>query len=256
MANRHFSYPQLEALWIRAGGPRRMAPVMAAIGEVESHGDSAPTPGKTGNNPATATGLPGAIGVWQEEWPLYENALPGLTSPGQLLDPLTNARLAVKLAGDDPSTMPGHPVYDNWIQWEGDISGQPAYLHYLSPGAGSGPLYALGAGTIEEVLNAGWPGGTFIDERLDAGPDAGMHVFIAEEITPAPGLHIGQHVTSRTVLGELHGGMETGWAAPPPNTGQTLAWVSGQSNYHGDPGAHPTAWGADYSKLPASPGAA
>ncbi len=121
--------------------------------------------------------------------------------------------------------------------------------------AGSGPLYALGSGTIEEVLNAGWPGGTFIDERLDAGPDAGMHVFVAEEITPAPGLHIGQHVTSRTVLGELHGGMETGWAAPPPNTGQTLAWVSGQSNYHGDPGAHPTAWGADYSKLLASLGA-
>ncbi len=148
MANRHFSYPQLEALWIRAGGPRRMAPVMAAIGEVESHGDSAPTPGKTGNNPATATGLPGAIGVWQEEWPLYENALPGLTSPDQLLDPLTNARLAVKLAGNDPSTMPGHPVYDNWIQWEGDISGQPAYLHYLSPGArpAPGPAGSPGSG--------------------------------------------------------------------------------------------------------------
>ncbi len=119
--------------------------------------------------------------------------------------------------------------------------------------SGYGPVHALGRGQILEVLNAGWPGGTFIAEQLAAGPHAGDIVFVAEDVTPA--VHIGQHVTSRTILGELHGQMETGWAAPPPDLGETLAMVTGQASATGDPGSHPTAWGQDYSRLLASLGA-
>jgi hypothetical protein len=127
----HFTYPELEGLWIRAGGRRRMAPEMAAIGEVESSGDSEPTPGKLGNNPGTASGLPGAVGLMQMEWPLYKG-LGGVQTPQQALDPLTNMRMAVKLSRNDPSTDPGHPVYDNWIKWETPAG---AYLSFLDPSA-------------------------------------------------------------------------------------------------------------------------
>ncbi len=135
MAGQHFSYPQLETLWDRAGGPRNMAPVMAAIAEVESGGDSEPTPGKLGNNPDTATGLPGAVGPWQIEWPLYQG-YGGASTPEQMLDPLTNARAAVELAAGDPSTAPGHPIWDNWIQWEHPAG---AYRRFLSHPAAPAP---------------------------------------------------------------------------------------------------------------------
>jgi len=154
VAGQRFTFPQLEGLWDRAGGRRAMAPVMAAIAEVESSGDSEPTPGKLGNNPGTATGLPGAEGLWQMEWPLYQG-YGGAQSPEQMLDPMTNARAAVELSRNDPSTAPGHPVWDNWIQFEStDSAGRPAYTGYLSgkppaaPPGGSGdslnPVIHLG----------------------------------------------------------------------------------------------------------------
>jgi hypothetical protein len=136
VAGQHFSYPQLEGLWLKAGGRRSMAPMMAAIAEVESSGDSEPTAGKLGNNPGTASGLPGAEGLWQMEWPLYQG-LAGVQTPEQALDPLNNARMAVKLSGNDPSPAPGHPVYDNWIKWE---SPPGAYLSHMGTSAPIGPV--------------------------------------------------------------------------------------------------------------------
>src|SRR5258708_10547615 len=79
--------------------------------------------------------------------------------------------------------------------------------------SGSGDIYALGPGTIENVYNAGWPGGAFISERLSGGPYAGLYSYAAENISPA--VAVGQPVDDATVIGRVTGGIETGWAAPP-----------------------------------------
>jgi len=70
----HYSYAELEGLWIKAGGSKSMAPVMAAIAEAESSGES------TAHNPSGATGL----------WQILGNPF-----PGNAYDPLTNAKMAV-----------------------------------------------------------------------------------------------------------------------------------------------------------------
>lgn len=69
-----YSYAQLEGLWIKAGGPRDKAPLMAAIAEAESGGNS------DAHNPS------GASGLWQ---------ILGNPFPGNPFDPATNARMAV-----------------------------------------------------------------------------------------------------------------------------------------------------------------
>jgi hypothetical protein len=142
------------------------------------------------------------------------------------------------------ATRAGRPVADYLNPLRG-ASVTPERVDQGVDYAGSGPLHAFGPGVIEQVLNAGWPGGAFIAERLTSGPLAGQYVFQAEDISPR--VHVGQKVTAGTVIGDLHGGMEIGFAAPPPNLGQALAYIKGESNYNGDPGAHPTAEGVRMS---------
>ena len=80
--------------------------------------------------------------------------------------------------------------------------------------SGSGPVYALGDGTVINLYNKGWPSGTFISYRLSNGPAAGYVVYVAENVTPR--VSKGEHVTTSTVLGTLHNAypnMEIGWAA-------------------------------------------
>lgn len=126
---------------------------------------------------------------------------------------------------------------------------------------GSGPIYALGPGVITEN-DTSWAGGfggtgrgTFIAERLTSGPLAGQYIYVAENINPVSGLHVGQRVTSGTILGNVTGGIETGFAAPPGTTGITMAAKAGQIPSSGDPGARPTAYGEAYNKILASLGA-
>jgi Transglycosylase SLT domain len=69
-----YTYAQLEGLWIQANGPKSLAPLMAAIAEAESSGNS------QAQNPSGATGL----------WQILGNPF-----PGNAMDPLTNARMAV-----------------------------------------------------------------------------------------------------------------------------------------------------------------
>ena len=102
-----------------------------------------------------------------------------------------------------------------------------------------GPIYALGPGTITNVYNSGWPGGTFISERLSKGPAAGRYVYSAENITPS--VQVGQQVTADTQIGTITGGIETGWAEPP-GTG----WALGRHQFTG---SNATAYGVSYSEL-------
>lgn len=82
---------------------------------------------------------------------------------------------------------------------------------------GSGPIYAIGPGTIDLYRNrndTGWPGGTFMSYKITAGPAAGKVVFLAENIDLDPALHSGSFVYSGTVLGTMVNASpdtESGW---------------------------------------------
>jgi len=108
------------------------------------------------------------------------------------------------------------------------------YVNPLGPGltlgrtdmgvdyTGAGNLYAIGSGTIKNVYNSGWPGGTFISLLLDSGPYAGRYVYYAENI--APSVSVGQHVSAGQKVGYARGSypyIELGWATG--QGGQTLA---------------------------------
>lgn len=74
----HYSYAQLEGLWIQAGGSAAKAPLMAAIALAES-----------GGNPR-AMNPSGASGLWQ-----ILGAPQGWSGSEDWFDPSTNARAAV-----------------------------------------------------------------------------------------------------------------------------------------------------------------
>ncbi|HXY44139.1 MAG TPA: hypothetical protein VEH29_08115 [Acidimicrobiales bacterium] len=116
--------------------------------------------------------------------------------------------------------------------------------------SGSGPIYALGDGLVLSIVNAGWPGGTFIAYQLTDGPANGLVVYAAEDIDPA--VQIGEAVTPSTVLGQMYegpDGIETGWADSSA-LGLTMAAEYGQFN-----GSNSTAFGYNFSQLLQSLGA-
>jgi hypothetical protein len=76
--NHLFTLPQLAGLWVTAGGPRSMASTMAHVASWESDA------GRYGN--PLAYNASGATGLWQ---------ILGALVPGDLRDPLVNARNAV-----------------------------------------------------------------------------------------------------------------------------------------------------------------
>lgn len=96
-----YTFAQLEGLWIQAGGSKALAPLMAGVAEVESGGNP------QAENPSGATGL------WQIEWPLYRNLVPGATSRQAYFNPQINAAAAVKLSRN---TMAG--IQANWLAFE------------------------------------------------------------------------------------------------------------------------------------------
>jgi murein DD-endopeptidase MepM/ murein hydrolase activator NlpD len=79
---------------------------------------------------------------------------------------------------------------------------------------GTGPVYALGDAVITNAGgNAGWPGGGWITYRLTDGPDAGLTVYLAEDVTPT--VQAGQRVSPATVIANMFAGgdgIEIGWA--------------------------------------------
>ena len=119
---------------------------------------------------------------------------------------------------------------------------------------GAGPLYAISHGTITNLYNSGWPGGTFIGLRMDQGSKAGSYWYYAEDIAPLTQIgatvNAGQHIANAT---GGPSGIEIGFAAPP-GSGMTMAAATGEQNAHGDPGAVSTGWGKAASDLIASLG--
>jgi len=78
-----YSYGQLEQLWIQAGGPRAVAPLMAAIALAESGGN--PQAANKTDNGGTQT----SWGLWQISDGTHNEPVQGI------LNPLTNAQQAV-----------------------------------------------------------------------------------------------------------------------------------------------------------------
>lgn len=77
------SYSQLEGLWIKAGGDKSLAPLMAAIALAESGGN--PNADNTRDN----GGKQSSYGLWQISTGTHSPPSPNWA------DPLTNAKLAV-----------------------------------------------------------------------------------------------------------------------------------------------------------------
>jgi hypothetical protein len=111
---------------------------------------------------------------------------------------------------------------------------------------GTFDLFALGAGTIRNLYNSQWPGGTYMTLQLDEGQYKNDLWYYAEHIQPAVGVN--QHVQAGQRVGHAPGGYpwtELGFSANA--TGETMAAASGQSargQAAGDPGRYTTAWGA------------
>lgn len=78
-----YTYAELEGLWINAGGPRRLAPIAAAIAEAESGGRSDAT------NPNDNGGRQTSWGLWQISNGTHAQPVPNI------LNPAVNARQAV-----------------------------------------------------------------------------------------------------------------------------------------------------------------
>jgi hypothetical protein len=114
---------------------------------------------------------------------------------------------------------------------------------------GSGPVYALGNAVITNATgtNFGWPGGGWITYQLTDGPDAGLMVFLAEDVTPA--VQAGQHVTSSTVIGTMFrggDGIETGWAQ---QSGLSAESQLAEAGGIGGGGPFPTRVGVNFDEL-------
>lgn len=107
----------------------------------------------------------------------------------------------------------------------------------------SGPIYALGAGTVVSVYDNQWPSGVFISYRLASGPAKGLYVYVAEDVTPS--VTIGERVTTSTIVGVVHDAstcVETGWADPPSYPER----AEGHVEYNGE---NSTAFGLNFNSL-------
>jgi hypothetical protein len=115
--------------------------------------------------------------------------------------------------------------------------------------SGSGPVYALGDAVITNATgnSAGWPGGGWITYQLTDGPDAGLMVYVAEDVTPT--VQLGQHVLASTVIANMFSGgdgIETGWAQPSALSAESQLPEAGGIN---GSGPFPTRIGVNFEEL-------
>jgi hypothetical protein len=165
--------------------------------------------------------------------------------------PATTAPSATASQSTQPPAVPP-PIYVNPLAQIANL--QPKRIDQGVDYAGSGPLLALGRGTIRSTTEAGWPGGAFITLQLADGQLAGQIVYYAENITPT--VRVGQRVNVGDVVGILHDSypnLEIGWGgggAAGGTLGNTLARSNG-----GDVEGVSTAAGVNFNRLLTSLGA-
>ena len=115
--------------------------------------------------------------------------------------------------------------------------------------SGSGPVYALGDAVITSATDTsgGWPGGGWITYQLTDGPDAGLIVYLAEDVTPT--VQVGQQVSASTVIARMFdggNGIEFGWAEPGGLSAESQLPEAGGIN---GAGPFPTRVGVSFDEL-------
>ena len=145
------------------------------------------------------------------------------------------AKRAARHAAAQPSHSPrpqpkatSSSAYENPLRAVSDL-----VLERVDQGVdfgGAGPVYALGDGVITNATDqsSGWPGGGWITYQLTDGPDAGLVVYLAEDVTPT--VQVGQKVTSSTVIANMFNGgdgIETGWATADSSTAESQTAAAG-----------------------------
>jgi hypothetical protein len=115
--------------------------------------------------------------------------------------------------------------------------------------SGAGPIYALGNAVITNATgtSSGWPGGGWITYQLTDGPDAGLMVYVAEDVRQT--VQVGQRVSSSTVIAYMFqggDGIETGWARADALTTESELPEAGGI---GGGGPFPTMIGANFDDL-------
>jgi hypothetical protein len=138
------------------------------------------------------------------------------------------------------------PLYLNPLRDVGDLT-----LERIDQGvdfSGSGPVYAVGDGVVieAEADNPGWDGG-WITYQLTNGIDAGLVVYVAEDVTPT--VQAGQEVTPSTVVGDMFEGgegIEIGWSQPGGTNAESQLTVAGGI---GGGGPFPTMVGLNFDEL-------
>ncbi len=114
---------------------------------------------------------------------------------------------------------------------------------------GAGPVYALGDAVVTNATGSsvGWPGGGWITYRLTSGRDAGLTVYLAEDVRPT--VTAGQRVSSSTVIANMFSGsagIETGWAMPDGSSAESQLPVAGGISGNGP---FPTVVGLNFEEL-------
>ena len=114
---------------------------------------------------------------------------------------------------------------------------------------GSGQVYALGDAVITNATgtSGGWPGGGWITYKLTDGPDAGLTVYLAEDVSPV--VQVGQRVSSATVIANMFAGsdgIETGWAQ---QSGLSAESQLAEAGSVGGNGPFPTRIGLSFEEL-------
>ncbi|HEX8796740.1 MAG TPA: hypothetical protein VF765_37570 [Polyangiaceae bacterium] len=138
-----------------------------------------------------------------------------------LADKASDGTVAVCATGASHACLTKDPRNEKYCDPYRSISGlTPERIDQGVDYAGSGPIYAIGPGTIDLFDNrndTGWPGGTFASYKLSAGPAAGRTIYLAENIDLDTKLKSGSFVYSGTVLGTLvnaYPNLESGWGVP------------------------------------------
>jgi hypothetical protein len=158
-------------------------------------------------------------------------------------------RAKARQAQSNPTTA----AYRNPLRSVGGLS--PERVDQGVDFGGAGPVYALGDAVITNAMadNAGWPGGGWITYQLTNGPDKGLVVYLAEDVTPT--VQVGQTVTSSTVIANMFNGgagIETGWATSDGSTAESQTPEAGGINGNGP---FPTVVGLNFEAVLESLGA-
>ena len=203
------TYAQMEGYWIKAGGPKELAPVAAAIGEAESGGNT------DAINPNDNGGRQSSYGVWQ-----ISN---GTHTPpsANWADPATNASLAVgKFRGAGNSFSPwgtydsgAYRAYMNGSTTpDMNVQGNPnAVAAQTAAHVDSDCLYkfggAPGTSIIGDLTGSGGNLGEFcVISRSQARGVAGVFMMIVGTLGAALslGLIIGVSARANPVTGALN----------------------------------------------------